>query len=118
MKMFAKIICLSLFIGFAAVAQTNTAPESTNKPPAIAKTKYRKFAGKIAKVDQQAKVITLEGDAKRQILVTSQTKITKDKQPATFSEAAVGMQITGFEHLNDAGKWSATILRLTTPKKE
>jgi len=124
MKSFVKRACLFLLAAFAggnfALAQTNT-PATTNKPAATAPRLSKRFTGKIAKVDAQAKSFTLESTASdpaasAPTLVNSQTIITKDKKPATFDDLAVGQAVTGAKHQDPEGKWVAATVNVAVPK--
>jgi len=72
------------------------------------------FNGKITAVDATAKTITLSGKLARVIQITSDTRITKDGQPATFDAAKVGEDVGG-QYRDVAGKLNATVLRIGPP---
>jgi Cu/Ag efflux protein CusF len=76
----------------SAQSTTNTAPAA----PA-AKPKAPRFMGTLKKVDNAAKTITVENKTKgdRTFEITSETKITKDKKPATLADAAEGDTVSG-----------------------
>jgi hypothetical protein len=122
MKSFAKI-CLVLLTAvtmaaFTAQAQTNAMPSGTNKPPAAAKPRVKRYAGKIASVDKDAKTITitLANGTSQTIQITSNTKIKKDGQPGTFADAVAGQKVRASEHQDDSGNWVATTVNIGEPK--
>jgi hypothetical protein len=122
MKSFAKI-CLVLvtavtMAAFTTLAQTNTAPAGTNQPPAPAKPKAKRYVGKIAGVDNDAKTIsiTLASGDSQTLHITSKTRIRKDGQPATLADATVGLRAVGAEHQDDSGDWVATTVNIGEAK--
>jgi hypothetical protein len=119
MKSFAKHACVLLLAvcacGNVMLAQTNT-PATTNKPPAAAPRLVRRFIGKIATVNAQAKTFTVDSAPADPVLVISQTRITKDKKPATFEDLAVGQTVTGAKHQDASGTWVATTVAVAVPK--
>jgi len=124
MKSFAKRACLFLLAALAggnlALAQTNAAA-TTNKPTATAPRLSKRFTGKIASVDAQAKSFSLERTASdpaasAPTLVNAQTTITKDKKAATFDDLAVGQAVTGAKHQDADGRWVATAVNVAVPK--
>jgi hypothetical protein len=122
MKSFAKI-CLVLLAAvtmaaFSTNAQTNAASSGTNKAPAVAKPKGKRYAGTIASVDKDAKTITitLASGASQTIRTSSKTKITKDGEPALFADAVVGQKVRGTERQDVSGNWAATTMIIGEPK--
>jgi hypothetical protein len=50
------------------------------------------------------------------VKITSTTKITKDRQPATFSDAVEGLRVSGSGKKGDDGVWTANTLSIiSTP---
>jgi hypothetical protein len=93
----------------SAQSTTNTAPAA----PA-AKAKAPGFRGTLKSVDNAAKTITVEnkkGD--RTFSITSETKITKDKKPATLADAAEGNTVTGTYAEGADGKMIAKKVNFT-----
>ncbi len=125
MKSFAKI-CLVLLTAvtmaaFTTQAQTDASSSSTNKPPAAAaKPKAKRYAGKIASVDKDAKTITitLASGASQTIHITSNSKIKKDGEPGTFADAVVGQKVRASERQDDSGNWVATTVNIGEPKSK
>lgn len=75
-----------------------SAQDKTNATPAApAKPKAPGFRGTLAKVDEAAKTITVENKTKenRTFQITSDTKIMKDKKPATLADGVVGEPVSG-----------------------
>ena len=115
MKAFAKIACLSFLAVCAfshpAAAQTG-APASTNSAPRLTK----RFTGKFLTLDAQAKTFTVDSATNDVVQVTSQTKIEKNRKPATFEDLAVGQTVTGSKHQNASGVWEASLVSVAVPK--
>jgi len=113
-------VCLILFASLAlAVSPSQAQTDSStaaNKPAAPAKAKYKSYSGKIASVDNDSKTVTLQGTKKREIKITSKTKIYNDGEPATLADAAVGLHVSGRERQDADGTWFATTLRIGEPK--
>jgi len=96
-----------------AVPATNFAQDANNTPPAATPAKKHAgipFAGKITAVDTTANTVTVAAaDGSLTLNVTSTTKITKDKNPATLADFAVGDQVAG-AYKKDGDKLNATVL--------
>src|SRR5665213_293553 len=95
-------VCLMLLtsltlVAYSVQAQTDSSA-STNAPAATPKPKAKRFTGKIASVDSDAKTITLEGPTAKTIKITSHTKIYNNGQPGTLADAAVGLHVSGASH--------------------
>ncbi|MCX8155335.1 MAG: hypothetical protein N3J91_02580 [Verrucomicrobiae bacterium] len=101
-------------------------PAKTTPPAGAATTAKRNppFVGVVQKVDVQAGTVTLNGkEGGRVFYVTSETRITKNGQPATLKDARVGEEAAG-TFTDKEGRRYAVSLRLgpkpeatTTPKK-
>jgi hypothetical protein len=76
------------------------------------------FGGIVKSIDATAMTVTLKGRAPNAadvtVKVTSDTKITKDRQPAVFSDLKEGMRASGNGKKADDGSWTATSLRIST----
>jgi Domain of unknown function (DUF5666) len=112
----AKITILSLFItAIVAVPVLSYAQdESTNaSPPATGQTapaKHKKhsglvFRGTVSAVDTNAMTFTV---GKRTFNITSETKITRNGQPAILDDIAVGDKVGGAYRKDGDGKLDAT----------
>jgi hypothetical protein len=71
----------------ALPASAADSPKNDKQP---AKVRALPFQGKIDAIDQQAKTIKI---GERTFQVTSETKITKDSNPATLADAKVGDEV-------------------------
>ena len=77
----------------------------TDTPKTERKARPLPFVGKVGAVDKAAKTITLEGKEKTRVfLITSETKIHKDRKPATLDDVQVGERVSGSARENAAGK--------------
>ena len=85
--------CLALG-GFAGIAAEKVPEKKAEKSDKSA-PRARPVAGKIEAVDKTMKTLTLSGEKKQVLVVTSETKIMKAGKPATFSDATVGEEIGG-----------------------
>jgi len=115
-----KITALSLFAAAIAAAPTVTrAQDATNTPMAAdqafvqttnAPVKHKKhdtmpFHGKLSAIDTNAMTLTV---GTHTFEITSETKITKDGQPAVLSDGVVGEMARGAYKKGADGKSSAT----------
>jgi hypothetical protein len=109
-----KITALSLFAAAIAAAPAVTrAQDATNAPAASdqpAPVKHKKhdlvpFHGKLSAIDTNAMTLTV---GERTFEVTSDTKITKDGQPAVLADGVVGEMAGGAYKKGADGKLSAT----------
>lgn len=82
----------TLLITPAALAADSPAAPAEKQ---TAKPKARPIAGKVEAIDSTAKTITLSGEKKQVLQVTSETKIQKAGKPATFADIPVGESIGG-----------------------
>jgi hypothetical protein len=114
-------VCLIILASLTlAVSQGHAQTDSTattNKPPtAVTRPKAKQMSGKIASVDMDAKTISLEGPTKREIKITSKTKIYNNGDPATLADATVGSHVAARLRQDADGNWVATTLRIGEPK--
>jgi hypothetical protein len=101
-----KIALLGLVTAaLIAVPSVTRAQDSTNAPAASAHAHHPPIKGKVAAVDTAAMTIKV---GETTIVVTSETKITKDAKPATLSDIAVGDTIVATGKKDDSGKFTAT----------
>lgn len=113
-----KITALGLFA--AAIVSTSMisrAQDATNAPANTAPAKKAKktgsvaFTGKVSAVDTNAMTLTV---GKHTLDITSETKITKDGQPATLADATVGEKAMGSYKTGTDGKLTATTVDCST----
>lgn len=106
------ILTAAAFAAFPATAQTQST--STNAAPA-APRRAPGFVGTITAVDATAMTLTLKARAGEvTVKVTSDTKITKDREPAVFADAKDGLRVSGAGKKQEDGSWIATTLRIST----
>jgi len=91
----------------APAAADQTAPAKMKKHGAIV------FNGKLTAVDTNAMTFTVSS---RTFEITSDTKITKDGQPATLSDGVVGEMVGGAYKKSDDGKLTATTVHFGEKK--
>jgi len=117
-KTILKITLLSLFAAAlvaaplaarAQVTTNTTAATATGKK--AKKTASLPFTGKVAAVDTNSMTLTV---GKRTFDVTSETKITKNGQPATLADGVVGETASGSYKKATDGKLGATTVTFTT----
>jgi hypothetical protein len=76
------------------------------------------FNGKISAVDKNAKTITLEGKEKARVfLITSETRIRKERKPATLDEVQVGERVGGSYRESAEGKMELLTLNVGIPTR-
>jgi Cu/Ag efflux protein CusF len=122
----ALALTLAVCIAAPAVLAADQPAEKKAAGQKEAAPKFRPFTGKVKAVDQSAKSITLEGEKAQTFLVTSETRILKDGQPATFGAITVGEIVGGRAKETADGKWEATTVNVgkrptapaAQPKKE
>jgi hypothetical protein len=85
----------------AASDQTTNAPAKPKKHAGLV------FRGTASAVDTNAMTLTVET---RTFAITSETKITKNGEPATLSDIAVGDKVGGAYKKSDDGKLEATTI--------
>ena len=117
-KAILKIAALGLFAAaIVAAPMASHAQDATNTPAASAPAKKGKktgaltYTGKVSAVDTNAMTLTV---GKRTLVITSETKITKDTQPATLADAVVGQTAAGSYTKGADGKLTATTVELST----
>jgi hypothetical protein len=100
----------------AVVPAVSRADDSTNTPAATPAPKKHglPFHGKVASVDSAAMTFTV---GTMTIAITSTTKITKDGQPAVFSDITTGEMVRGSYKKDDSGTLNATLVRIGEMKK-
>jgi hypothetical protein len=104
-------------------------PPPDNQPPAETKPKTKKqapaktkkpagypFRGTIKAVDKADMTFTVAGKEKDRVFAaTSQTRFTKDGQPATFADLAADEKISGYAHAGKDGRAEAVSVTLGAP---
>ena len=96
MKKLTGLFCaaaMAVFLGATPVVRAQDAGASTNSAPTAAKPRAKATKGVVATVDNDAKTITLK-DNDKTFYVTSQTRFTKDGQPATLADITVGESVS------------------------
>lgn len=119
MKRLFALLALVLFTvaGTTLVAPSAFAADAgsaTEKKPA--KPRARPVNGKVEVIDSAMKTITLSGEKKQVLHVTSETTINKMGKPALFSDIVVGETIGG-SVVEEDGKLKLKSLRIG-PKTE
>jgi len=111
-KLSLVLLTAMAFAALPAKAQsdsttTNTAPAPRMRAPT--------FSGTIKAVDATGMILTLKGrTGDVTVKVTSDTKVTKDREPAVFADAKEGLRASGSGKKQDDGSWIATTLRIST----
>jgi hypothetical protein len=95
---------LTLFVCLASAIAADKAPDKTA-------ARARPVSGKIEAVDKTMKTLTLSGEKKQVLQVTSATIITKAGKPAIFDDATVGEEIGG-SVVEESGKLILRSLRV------
>ena len=117
-RVITAIIMAALFSGAslslqAADQPADKAPDGKKETP----EKFKGFNGKVKSVDKVAKSITLEGDKAQTLQITSETRISKDRRPATLDAVTAGDHVTGRAREGADGKWEALTLNDALPPK-
>lgn len=112
-------LCLASALAIGSLS-AQAAEKSTEKKAEKAEKKAEKaekavrarpVMGKIEAVDKTMKTLTLSGEKKQVLQVTSETKIMKAGKPATFDDATVGEEIGG-SVVEEGGKLVLKSLRV------
>ena len=123
-SLFAAAIVAAPALSRAQDAATNApavtrapapAPDQAAPAPAKPKKQGLVFRGTVSAVDTNAMTLTVET---RTFDITSDTKITKDGQPATLGDGVVGQPVSGAYKKGDDGKLDATTIRFGAKKKK
>jgi hypothetical protein len=114
----AKLTLFSLVAAaLVAAPSISRAQDATNAAAAAApaaKKKGAPFHGNVAAVDPAAMTFTV---GTLTIAVTSETKITKAGEAATFADITVGETVGGAYKKDAAGKLNATTVKIGKKKK-
>ena len=112
-------VCLAstFTIGGFSAAAAEKAPDTKIEKSEKAGPHARPVSGKIEAVDKTMKTLTLSGEKKQVLLVTSETKIMKAGKPATFADATVGEEIGG-SVVEEGGKLVLKSLRVGAKSDE
>jgi hypothetical protein len=113
-----KITALGLFAAAILATPMISHAQATTAPAASATTKKAKkatgsvaYTGKVSAVDTNAMTLTV---GKHTLVITSETKITKDGQPATLADVTVGEKAMGSYKTGTDGKLTATTIDYST----
>jgi hypothetical protein len=107
------LLAIALSVSLLGLPGSLSAADDAAPKPEIkkdAKAKFRPFNGKIKAVDKTAMTLTLEGEKAQTFTVLSETRITKDRKPATFADLAVGDFVGGRARETADGKWEAVTI--------
>lgn len=118
MKKLFSIALLGAFTAYLPMALL-AADKPDEAPPAKTEKKARStpFNGKVSAVDKAAKTVTLEGKEKVRVFqITSETKIHKDKKPATLDDVMVGDRVGGAYRETSEGKMELVTLNTGLPQ--
>jgi hypothetical protein len=69
------------------------------------------FHGKVQAIDTTTMTFTISGKTPRVFMVTADTKIKKNGQPATLSDAVIGDDAGGYTMKSPDGKFTALSVR-------
>jgi len=110
-KLFSSAVLAATLMACPFFAQAADAP--ADAPKTEKKARPLPFVGKIGAVDKTAKTITLEGKEKARVfLITSETRIRKDRKPATLDDVQLGERVGGSARENAAGKMEVVTLNV------
>ena len=97
-KLSLVLLTAVAFAAFPAQAQSDSTA-TTNAPAPVPRPRAPRFAGTITGVDATAMTLTLKGRgadaADVTVKVTSDTQITKDREPAVFADIKEGLRASG-----------------------
>jgi hypothetical protein len=111
-KLSLVLLTAMAFAAFPVHAQSDTTSTNTAPRP---RPRTQGFFGTIKEIDATGMTLTLKGRAGDvTVKVTSDTKITKDREPAVFADAKEGLRVSGGGKKQDDGSWVATTLRIST----
>jgi len=108
-KRLLKLTLITLVAAAVAVLALSSRADDTTKPATPAdQSSKQKFYGPITAVDTNAMTFTI-GD--QTFVVTSESQLTKNGQPATIADATVGEPARGTYTTADDGKLDVTKAR-------
>ena len=111
-------IAVAALMAVPAITRAQTATPAAPDASAPAQKHGARIMGKVTAVDATAMTVTVAGKAgDNTYTVTSDTKITKDGQPATFADITVGTAIHG-AYKKDGDKMTATMIGIGKGKKK
>ena len=123
-KMSLLTLCAAAILAVPALSRaqdtTNSTPAASGQTmqPKLKKLNVLPFRGKLTAVDTNAMTLAV-GD--RTFQITSDTKITKDGQPAVLEDGVVGEPVTGSYKKAEDGKLDAATVHFVakaSPKKK
>jgi hypothetical protein len=121
-KYYLTLTAAAVIVSLPAQAQvTNNASTNntiTNSVDGSRRAVRPGFRGTVSSVDSDGMVVNLRtrSGVDFKVKVTSRTRITKDGQPATFSDIAEKLTLSGQGTKDAEGNWDATVLRIITRK--
>lgn len=123
-QMIMRKLILSIALTAALAGMTTGAfaqeTKATNAPAtnAVAAPKLQRlpFRAGIESVDPVAKTVTLRGEQKQVLYITSKTKIVKDGKAATFESLTPGTKVQGMKGQTKDGEWEAVTLKIADVK--
>ena len=115
-SLFAAAIVAAPAMSYAQDAATNApAAAADQTAPAKPKKQGLVFRGTVSAIDTNAMTLTVKA---RTFAITSDTKITKDGQPATLGDGVVGEPVAGAYKKGEDGKLNAVTVHFGAKKKK
>jgi hypothetical protein len=114
-----KTLIASVLLVLASIALARSAETAaqTNKPP-MKVPQGMPFYGKVASVDKQLQILTLDGKEKTRLFyLTPATRIHRDKRPAKIDEVIVGQWVGGFVRPDAEGRPTVVSLNLAVEQR-
>jgi hypothetical protein len=119
-KLSVILLAAAACAAWPAMAQDSTPPATNTAPAPRPRRAANRFTGIITSIDSANMLLTLKGRTNEtKVKITSTTKITKDRQPATFADAVEGLRVIGTGKKGDDNVWTATSVNISTvpPRK-
>jgi len=116
-KLSILLLAAAACVAWPAVAQDAAQPSTNAVPAPKPRRPANTYTGMIASIDSTNMVLTLKvRNNETKVKVTSTTRITKDRQPATFADAVEGLRVRGSGKKGEDGVWTATTMNIMTAK--
>jgi hypothetical protein len=111
----ALVFAVDIAPGLGASSPTNAPARPADKPASKQDKAGRglPFHGHVASLNKAAMTITMEGKKQRVFHVTADTKINKDKKPATLNNLMAGDYVGGYARERADGKLELVTLNIT-----
>ncbi len=114
-----KTLIASVALVLTSILLTRSAEVTRTNTPPVKIPQGMPFYGKVASLDKQLQILTLDGKEKTRLFyLTPATRIHRDKRPAKLDEVVIGQWVGGYVRPNAEGRPTIVTLNLSVEQRK